>query len=207
MPTLEKRIEDGGFYIRHFFHEHNTWQVLGEGVRFLQNRGVSEGGRFSTDLFMDLWIRGLVYHGNVIPGGPRRPCPDLGIAAALRKCVAEFYRLVYAGNSAAAWKLVATSMILQENETEAAARDRFANEVQGCRMASWRLTDCRAFDFDVDFVVEQDGQPSFRATKLGAVYLRLSLKSNADSVEQHDLVQHWLYSEGHWWPWWRGIKP
>lgn len=36
MPTLEKRIEDGGFYIRHFFHENSTWQVLGEGVRVLR---------------------------------------------------------------------------------------------------------------------------------------------------------------------------
>ena len=111
---------------------------------------------------------------------------------------------MYAGDSAAAWKLVAKSMIVQENETEDAARSRFANEIQRCRLASWKLTDCRAYDADV--VAEQDGQPSFRATKLGVAHVKLSVKSNADSVEQHDLKQYWLYSEGNWWSWWRGIE-
>jgi len=71
MPTLEKRIEDGGYYIRDFVRgEYRTWQVQGEGVRILARRGITEGERFSKDLFMDLMTKRLVYHGDSIP--PRR---------------------------------------------------------------------------------------------------------------------------------------
>lgn len=197
MPTLERRVEDGVYYIRHFFHEHSTWQVLGEGVRILGNRGVVEGGRFSTDLFMYLWARRLIYHGDTIPEGSLHFCPDSGVTVALQKRVAEFYRLVYAGAGAAAWKLVTTSMVVQEPEEEEEARNRFTNQIQRVRLASWKVTDCQAYD--ICPVAEKDGHPSFRVTKLGVAQVRLSLRNNVDPIAQRDFKHYWVYSEGNWW--------
>lgn len=60
MPRLLER-SDGCHYIRHFFHDHATWQVDRKGVLFLRERGVNDGDKFPTELFMDTWQLGLVY--------------------------------------------------------------------------------------------------------------------------------------------------
>jgi hypothetical protein len=69
MPTLRQR-NDGGYYILHFYRDHSTWQISGGGVRFLQRRQINVDDQFSTELFMDLWDRNLVYYGTELPRDP-----------------------------------------------------------------------------------------------------------------------------------------
>ena len=56
MPTLERR-KDGCHFVRHFYRGHSTWQIQGEGVRYLERRGIKEEDHFRTDLFMELGMQ------------------------------------------------------------------------------------------------------------------------------------------------------
>ena len=60
MPRLLEP-SDGCRYVHHFYRDHATWQVDRRGVLFLRERGINDGDKFSTELFMDMWQRGLVY--------------------------------------------------------------------------------------------------------------------------------------------------
>jgi hypothetical protein len=122
MPTLERR-NDGCYYVRHFFREHSTWQVLGEGVHSLGNRGVKEGSWLSTNLFMELWTRRLVYHGNSLPTGPLPDSRDAAAVTGLRKRAADFYRLVYSGQVQTAWEMV------RDDEHTDAVPESFTSDV------------------------------------------------------------------------------
>lgn len=196
MPTLERRVGDGEYYVRHYFHQHNTWQVLGEGVRILGNRGVTEGKRFSTDLFMDLWMKGLVYHGRAIPLG--RPCRDPRVTDDFANRVAEFYGLVYAQRVDAAWTLVAVPALQDNDESPEVLFARFTTDVRDLGLVSWKLTDRQVYDVPLEVV--REGQPVLQATRLGIAYVRLTLRA-----EQRDVKQYWLYSDGKWWVMSRGF--
>lgn len=62
VPTLNRR-SDGGYYILNHHHDHHTWQIVGDGVRHLERRGIQVGQFFPTDLFMQLYMNGWVYTG------------------------------------------------------------------------------------------------------------------------------------------------
>lgn len=91
MPVL-KQAQDGHHFIHHFYEEHSTWQVSGDGVRLLHALGVGLNGRFETDLFMRLLEGGLVNHGS----RRRRATMDLanGAPEPLRRRVREFHQLL-----------------------------------------------------------------------------------------------------------------
>lgn len=197
MPTLQRRVWDGEYYVRHFFHQHNTWQVLGEGVRVLRNRGVTEGSRFSTDLFMELWVRRLVYHGSAIPSGELRPSRDAGVADSLTRRVGEFYRLVYAQKAVTAWSIVAMP-VFQDDEDPEAVHTQFLAEVSELGLTGWKCTDSHVYQ--LRFEVVREGQPIFEATRIGYVHVRLSLRAG-----QRDVKQYWLYADGKWWLMWQGF--
>lgn len=200
MPTLERKIADGEYYVRHFFHQYNTWQMLGEGVRILGHRGVTEGNRFSTDLFMDLWMKGLVYHGLTIPTGTLRPCRDSGAVDDLQKRISEFYRLVYAQKPDAAWTFVAAPVLDDDSESLEVAFARFINDVRDLGLTGWKRTDSPQV-CEWDFEVVREGQVTFQATRRGTTYIRLSM-----GTERRDLKEYWLYAQDNWWLWWRGFR-
>jgi hypothetical protein len=201
MPVLERRATDGEYYVRHFFHEHSTWQILGEGVRLLANRGINEGSRFSTDLFMDLWMSGLVYHG-LVPVRSSRPCRDPIVSDSLRSRVAEFFGLLYARNAARAWPIVAAPIIQDDGESSDVMYSRFVREVEGLQIQRWRQADSQVHD--IEYSVEVDGCRTFHATRLAAVLIRLRLGSSV--TDERDLRQHWVYADGKWWVIWRQIR-
>lgn len=61
MPRLRER-SDGCYYVVGFHHEsYSTWQIDGEGVRFLWARNIFADDRFSTDMCFELLRRGLIY--------------------------------------------------------------------------------------------------------------------------------------------------
>ena len=199
MPTLERRVGDGEYYIRHFFHEHHTWQVVGEGVRALRNRGITEGKYFSTDLFMDLLTKGLVYHGCVIPK-PMLPCCDSGVKGEFQKEIAEFYRLVYTQQADVAWTFVAEPVLEDEDRCDpVSALARFKSDVRELCLVNWKCTDCQLFEIDLR-VPQVDGS-TFEATRLGVAHIRLSLK-----LGRRYLQQYWLQAQGGWRVMWRGFQ-
>jgi hypothetical protein len=80
MPTLVE-TGDGHCIVRHFFNQNATWQIDKDGVHFLKRLGVSLGGKFTTDLFMELCKWGMVYVGTRPPTDvsqrlPQRLPPD-----------------------------------------------------------------------------------------------------------------------------------
>ena len=189
MPTLQRRVDDGGYYIRHFFHEHHTWQILGDGITILANRNIREGNYFRTELFMELLRRGLIYHGiGPTHTSAREPKP-------LDAHVAEYYRFIYAGDTRRAWPYLAasTGAGLNEGETLDQARNRFVNDIQERSSATWRVIDIRIIDAPFE-ATRVDG-PAFKATQIAIILLRLTL-SDGQSAERREL---WAHSEGCWW--------
>lgn len=210
VPTLEKRIGDGGFYIRHFFRDHHTWQIVGEGVRILAYRGVAAGERFSTDLFMTLWRQRLVYHGNQNQTGSRLASVDARVKTDLERRITEFYRLVQMGDLDGAWKIVATSTVPEIADCESPERtfERFVGDMRRLNLARWRHIDTKVHDFELE--VGRENQASWRATRLGCALVRLWLGSGSDCIEREG-PQDWLYSQGQWWlvvdvPWLRAMS-
>lgn len=60
MPSLKQRA-DGCCIVHAHYREYATWQIDRKGVFYLRDRGVGIGDRFSTDLFMELYVHQLVY--------------------------------------------------------------------------------------------------------------------------------------------------
>lgn len=107
MPTLVHK-NHGLYIVRHFYHHNATWQIDRDGVLFLKSRGIGSGQRFGTDLFMQLWMRGMVYTETQlrIPeskplGGPLSP-DDL----ALRQRAAGLYKALYNGKLEEAYEFI-----------------------------------------------------------------------------------------------------
>lgn len=198
MPTLEQRNTDGGYFIRQFYRDHHTWQVVGEGVRFLANRGVVAGSRFSTDLFFELWRKGLVYHGQTIP---TKPDLDPHSKTELERRSAEFFRLVFARDADTAWQLIAVPALVAEYsvETSEAAFDRFAGELAGLNLASWVTLDATSVVADIEIMHED--RCVFRSSKLGVCSTRISTRTTSGLFQQ-DVKHAWFHSDGQWWLLW-----
>jgi len=63
MPRLRQK-SDGCYYVMHYHDDYSTWQIDRDGVRFLENVQVHVDDQFSTELFMEMWERRLVYVGS-----------------------------------------------------------------------------------------------------------------------------------------------
>ena len=67
MPTLVPR-SDGAYVVLHSYRgQYQTWQITGEGVRFLQRYGVRDHDSFDLELFGMLHAFGMVYTGTHPP--------------------------------------------------------------------------------------------------------------------------------------------
>ena len=188
MPTLQRR-NDGCFFVSHFYREHHTWQIQGEGVRFLERRGIREGSRFPTDLFMELWMRGLVYHGNSTANRPIALCRDTVAMAAVRTHVRKFHQLIYSTKVDQAWAMV------WENEPSTLALEQFRVEVGGnpYGLRSWSIRDIVLYDLPADF------QPDFAGAKrFAGVTVQISLAASEAEFRARDVTQYWLEFRDEW---------
>ncbi len=184
MPTLQTR-QDGCRYVRHFYRDHSTWQLTGDGVLFLSHRGFSDEGQlFSTDLFMELWTRGLVYYGAHPPAGERVPCLDSSTTAALRAQVEALYKAVFRADVEIAWQVVRDG-----EQAEAQAPDVFARYLGQYRLATWKLQDLIVYD------LSPDGRKRLGADRIGVVYLRIRLR---DDSEPRQLEHFCIQTNGVW---------
>ncbi|HLY63297.1 MAG TPA: hypothetical protein VKV95_21340 [Terriglobia bacterium] len=199
MPTLQRRIGDGGFFVRHFYRDHNTWQVTGEGVRYLGRREIKEGGRFSTELFMQLWIRGFVYYGN----SPRNPWveirQDTVAEAAVRRNVKEFHQLMHSAKPDSAWSLV------WQGGPETPTFELFKIEASvdgGTRLDKWKIADIIGI-----YELPPEDQSSFDGAKrLATVAVQISLADSAsEPCYAGEVKQYWFEFNDHWRIWWRGF--
>ena len=193
MPTLQRR-DDGGFFIHHFYRDHNTWQILGDGVRYLERRGVKEGGRFSTDTFMRLWMLGLIYYGNTPANRPAAIPPGTGVVAALRNSVRAFHRLLYSARVDSAWPLILQST------PETLSFAQFSREVSGDdrrKLVSWQIQDIvGVYDLPADLGSSLDG-----AKRAAVVAVEICL---ADT-DKREMKQLWLELNAQWRIWWNGF--
>jgi hypothetical protein len=189
MPTLQRR-SDGGFFIRHFYQDHNTWQILGDGIRYLERRGVREGGWFSTDMFMELWRLGLIDHGNAPPNRPVATPPETVVAAALRRQVRDFHRRLHSGLADSAWEFVL------QGPPSTPTLKQFRREVSDDkrpRLASWKIEDIVSVcDLQSDL---------YGAERFAVVAVKIGL---VDS-DPREIKQWWLEMNGHWRIWWSGF--
>lgn len=178
LPTLRRR-NDGCYYILHFFHQHSTWQIQGDGVRQLAHRAINEGQHFPTDLFMELWTQGLVYHGDIPPA--QEELPALEDTAGLRVRVQEFHRLLYLCQMEAAWD------ILWQGEP---ALEQFRGEVNTLHLTSWKVA-----GHPVVYDIPLARQSEFGgAMRLGVVHVEL----RGDGNTPPELKQYWFESNGQW---------
>jgi len=164
---------------------HTTWQVLGEGVRLLANRGITEGRHFSIELFKKLRTRALVYHGTAVRNSPHKAesdCPD--DSDSLSQRVADFFRLVLANRTEEARSLVQS----EDFDNPEAEYVRFRNEARQLGLLRWQRTDCQPHAIEIE---DQAGT-------LAVVYIRLTLREG-----ERDLKQCWIRINSVWrliWP-------
>lgn len=62
MPYLRER-KDGCYIIKHRYRDNNTWQIDRDGYEFLKKLGIKVDDFFSTDIFMEMWNKKLIYCG------------------------------------------------------------------------------------------------------------------------------------------------
>lgn len=195
MPTLQRRI-DGCFFIRHFYGDHSTSQIQGDGVRYLEPRNIIEGGWFSTDLFMELWTLGLVYRGDTPPHCSVSILQETVAQAAVRTRVSEFHRLIYLANAQLAWTFV------WPDEQAALTFEQFRNAVSNderCRLVSWYIKDILVYELSPEFQATV-----VRAKRLAVVTVEIGL---VDSIRgKHEVTQFWLESNDQWWVRWKGLN-
>lgn len=176
MATIQRRA-DGGFYIRQFYQDHHTWQILGAGVRYLEFRGIKEGDSFSTSLFMELWQRGLVYHGERIPIAVEPARLDAASERALRERVSELHTVLHQGRVDDALSYAF------EPAPDVTAFEAAALRCQG---VPWRVADL------VVYPMGAESQAEFR----GAVqFAKVAVKIGAKAMV---LTEYWLHVDGQW---------
>lgn len=90
-------------------------------------------------IVVDLYMRGLVYHGEVpTQARPQAEPRDTHQAAALRAVVREFHQFVHAGAADQAWAAV------YQRTQDPEMRSMFCSEVQGLagnKLSSWTIKD------------------------------------------------------------------
>jgi hypothetical protein len=173
MPTLVQK-SDGNYFIRHYYNQHSTWQVLGTGVHFLKRRGVAIGQQFSTTLFMQMWTRGLIYHGDVaLVEQAEAPCP----APELRERVRRLHAALRSGNAELARRLTVSDYV------HSVLANRFGQEA---RFTRWYLEDLDVIRLD------SSSQASFAAIALAVVHVNLKCTDGTDHREVEGLKEYWL---------------
>ena len=197
MPTLQRR-DDGGFFVRHLYREFNTWQILGDGVRYLERRGISEGNWFPTEMFMDLWMQCLVYYGDTPPKRPVVIPQDTAPMATLRSRVKEFYQLIYSVEADLAWALV------WRDASSTRTLEQFGKEISGGdtrRLAAWNIKDIIACPVPVDSQSAIGG-----AKRFAVVTVQINWQASASGQRHPCEVKHfWLELNGQWWIIWNGF--
>jgi hypothetical protein len=137
MPRLMER-KDGLYYVRHFYEQNSTWQIDHDGVKTLEKRGVHPGGLLSTDLFMELWMSGMVYVGTrpVIEPAKVHPEPTSPDDRALCERAKALYQVLYEGNIEQAHNFLLPPLrALQTTES-------FRTELMGrahLRLTKWKI--------------------------------------------------------------------
>lgn len=180
MPTLECR-RDGCYFIRHFYREFSTWQVTAEGVRYLQRRGVPEGGYFPTDDFMHLLRNRWVSIGEHPLELGHSGIGDLMDPRNLRDAVHQFHTALKKGD-----RLAASQFIVDDLSDETWSKSL---------LTSWKPED--SFTCPVENA-EVDGEP---VEAIGKAHLALLFRGEQAKVY---LTEYWLRTKSGWSVMWEG---
>jgi hypothetical protein len=194
MPRLVERA-DGGHFVRHFYRENATWQIESDGVRFLKQHDVTPGQMFQTDLFMMLWVRGMVWTGK---RRPRLPVPTYQQPLSeeerdLEIRVKELYKTLFAKDFASAYEFLSRDMPGGLTSEEFVTRFRQRRELV---IAEWRIKELFVFP-----LVDQDGLSS--TDRAAQVTMNLTVCDQAGIVTiYNDRNDYWVRVDGRWlWLW------
>lgn len=184
MPTLQRRV-DGSYYLRHFYRDHNTWQILGAGVRYLERRGIREGDRFATDMFIELWLRQLVYHGDKIPIPIDEALRDTALEASVRARVKNFHQLLYPGRASDA-----VSFLLNAEPCLVA---KFCEDAILYCGARWKIADILLYG------VPPERRGEFQEARRFAV---VALRITVGDEPTREIAEYWLEVTDEWYVLW-----
>jgi len=192
MPTLVQK-SDGAYIVQHYYQEYCTWQVGGDGVRFLRERGVGDGDRFPTDLFMELWMRGMVWTGDRPPPQPdRRPEPLSADGRDLLERAMGLYTALYQQRADDAYTFLPPSIRAIKT------LEQFGAEVvgtRGFRLASWKILDVSSFPLQGE------------ADRGGQITVDIEIEDNSGARHQlYGLREYWLQIQNEWYCIWSGWK-
>jgi hypothetical protein len=187
MPTLNRRL-DGLFFVRHFYGEHHTWQVTSEGVRYLEFRGVGEGVHFTTTLFMEMVVQGLVYTGQRPKPGFSGGIRSAHLPDAMFPIVSSFHQALRQGDvrevTARLWLPPAgqegRAPVIKLVGDELSDRARLPS--------SWKLKDSLTYDLPASEQSSHGG-----ADLLTIVRVRLTIQESAVEV-----TEYWLRADSGW---------
>lgn len=193
MPTLARR-QDGCYIVRHFHGQFMTWQITADGVMYLQRRGVNEGGSFSTERFMQLWMNGWVYTGDHPGLQPIRPVGDPDVPSELRQAIQSFHVALRNGDETAAkaymWK--------PEDISDAPEPVEAQRSAEQPRIHSWRLRDVHIWRLDGVL-------PNVDTIATVSVGIR-PLRSDALPGSLNDFDEYWLKMPLAWLVLWSGLR-
>jgi hypothetical protein len=194
MPTLQRR-QDGAYFIRNYYHDYHTWQVVADGVRFLELRGATEGAFFSTDLFMQLYMNGWVFTGNGPRLKMRSPVVSALVPPALAERLQRFHQLLFKGQVDHIIPMLWWGPAVEDvPAAEAGVRQFFG--LSKIEVKSWKLRDA------VVHRLPEDLQSSVGGTSLAVV--RAGLTVGATAIEA---TEHWFGAGDQWHVAWGFLHP
>ena len=192
MPSLHER-SDGAYIVVDFYHQFRTWQLTGDGVRYLKGRGVRAGGAFGRDVLGELVTRGWAYTGvhRPVPPGEPHPRPPSPNDAALHERVRALCQALYLQSFEDAYPFVFPE--IRDRKTA----EEFKNEVVGpgqSRIVKWKVQDV------VSWVWSSEYFPGVSRAGLATTDLEVVEELGAPSREgiQQDF---WVLKEGALWYW------
>lgn len=175
MPTLNRRA-DGGYFVRHFYHDHSTWQIHAKAVRFLERRGITEEeSRFSTDLFMKLLMKGWIFYGSKAPPETAFCMYDLPLGQQLASYVSAYHAALHREKFDEATKFLVSA------DQSSALRLNHSR-------STWKVEDILVYDLSGKRH-DLDG-----ATHLGVAYVLIG-DANGTRTERKE---YWLRIDGRW---------
>jgi hypothetical protein len=195
MPRLVQK-NDGLYIVRHFYQQNATWQIDADGVLFLKGRGVRAGELFETDLFMEMWMRGMVYTGTRrrTPAGEPRHGPPSPDDVALRERAATLYRALYHRNLEEAYAFLLPRIRVSKT------LDQFKTAFMGPRpsgLTSWKIQSLCSVP------MQNDAMPE--ATRLGWVIVDLEMQDDSGARDNlYAREESWFQIQGVWYWVWRG---
>jgi hypothetical protein len=162
MPRLAE-TKDGHCIVLHYYKQHSTWQIGGDGVQSLKRRGISLGDMFSTDLFMQLEQLGMVYIGSRPPVQVYQRLKETlpPHDRALHERAQAFYQALYLSNLDDAYKSVLPQ--LRAGFTLAQFEEKLRRPERW--LTSWTIKDCWSVPAQIKDLPE--------ARRIGLVFMDL----------------------------------